>query len=129
MRRTLVLVLALCTFTCGSDDEGLERIIVDCSADDAICDEIGDAGCSITLLLVDEEGQVVGICGDVAERRVCTEHCETDGDCPDGWLCQLPEGCPGENTIRYCAPSPTELELQEIESCRADASPRVCGFF
>lgn len=116
--------------TCGGDDEGeLPREIVDCSADDGICDAYPDTGCSVELSLVDEEGQVVGICGEGDESRVCSKHCEHDPDCPEGWTCLLPDRCPGENTVRYCAPTQTELVLQELPDCRAFGNPRVCGFF
>lgn len=124
-----LIALLLAAGSCGSDDEELSRLIVDCSTDDTACDDLPRAGCSVVMSLVDEEGQVVGACGDVDERRICTTHCETDGSCPEGWRCLLPDSCPGDNSVRYCVPTATELQLQEIESCRADASPRVCGFF
>lgn len=124
----LALALALVTGSCGDSDEELPRLIVDCTTDDAACDDVPDSGCAIDVSLIDEEGNVIGGCGGDA-LRVCTTHCEADGDCPDGWTCLLPVGCPGDNTVRYCVPTATELQLQELESCRADADPRVCGFF
>lgn len=119
-------VLAACG---GDDDDALPREVVDCSADDTICDAYGESGCSVDLVLVDAEGQVVGICGDSDESRVCSRHCEQDPDCPEGWTCQLPERCPGENTVRFCVPTQSELVLQGTEGCRAIGNPRVCGFF
>ena len=125
-----LLALASGAGSCsGSGDEELSRLIVDCASDDGACDDVKNAGCSVVLAEVDAEGSVVGYCGDTGERRVCTTHCDGDSDCPDGWTCLLPENCPGDNLIRFCVPSATELQLQELDSCRADASPRVCGFF
>ena len=116
--------------TCGGGgDDSLPREIVDCSADDTICDRYKDTGCSVDLVVVDAEGQVVGICGGADENRVCTRHCEQDGDCPDGWTCKLPVSCPGDNLVHFCVPSQSELVLQEVPDCLAQAEPRVCGFF
>jgi hypothetical protein len=122
------LALALVTGSCGGSDEELPRLIVDCTAGAAACDDLPDSGCSVDVSLIDEEGNVIGGCGG-DELRICTTHCEEDGDCPDGWTCLLPNGCPGDNTVRFCVPTATELQLQELESCRADADPEVCGFF
>jgi len=128
-RLAICLVLLGAGSCSGSGDEELPRLIVDCSSDDAVCEDLDAAGCSVVLSLVDGEGQVIGSCGDADERRVCSTHCETDAACPDGWTCRLPESCPGDNSVRFCVPTSTELQLQELDSCRGDANPRVCGFF
>jgi hypothetical protein len=131
-RATLVALVCAGGLSCGGDGaKQLPRPIIDCSGDDTICDDVPDTGCSVVLMLVDATGQVVGNCGDdpATEQRICTKHCEGLADCPDGWACQLPASCPGENLVQYCVPSTTELEAQDLSSCRGDASPRVCGFF
>jgi len=127
LRFSVVVVAFLAS--CGGGQDALPREIVDCSDDDAVCDRYPDTGCSVDLVIIDADGQVVGICGDGDERRVCSKHCEQDGDCQDGWTCLLPEHCPGDNTVHFCVPTPTELQLQQITECRANANPRVCGFF
>jgi len=128
MNRWIGLVL-LAAAGCGDDDDdGLGSALVDCTADDALCDSITEARCSVRLNAVDANGEVVGICGGGEDDRACTILCADDGECPTGWTCMLPERCPGEGSVRYCVPAGSTLADQGLPDCRAEASPRVCGF-
>ena len=61
-----------------------------------------------------------GVCATQGERRWCTDFCETDAGCPDGFAC-VPQG-----DISVCAP---DLNLVG-ESCEAneECASGVCAF-
>lgn len=126
-RGALFFVLA----ACSSDPArtALGREILDCTASDEACETIDDTGCSVRVGAPAGDAGVAGGCADAGPRRICTRHCETESECPEGWTCETPPACPGDTQVDYCVPSSDELAAQGQAGCAALADPRVCGFY